>query len=164
MNKTVLASALALAIGGASAVAEANTAGLTGVWTGNYTFTMFSNSGGFVGTSGPGQAWTWDFDAGTVAIENTTAFFGNVWTAHDTTFNDNVTDYGAPGVNMLFDYQTSTDIPVDINWDVTATGNVLGSTANVLTNSSIILSTSPVFPGFRPFFDGNLIYRIVFPI
>ena len=48
MNKTVLASALVLAIGGAS-VAEANTTGLSGVWTGTYTFSMFSPGGGAVG-------------------------------------------------------------------------------------------------------------------
>ena len=157
MKKTIIASALALSMG--ATVAEANTAGLTGVWTGTYTFTMTSG-GGLVGTSGPGQAWTWDFDAGTVAIENTTAFFGHVWTAHDVTFAETATSYGptngAGTTNMLFDYQTSTDIPVTSDWDVEATGNAAADTALVSVNSAIILATSPVFPGFGPNFTGNL--------
>ena len=49
MKKTLVASALAVALGGVSA-AQANTAGLTGVWQGTYTFTMTSPSGGGVGT------------------------------------------------------------------------------------------------------------------
>ena len=157
MKKTVLASALVLAMG-VTSVAEANTAGLTGVWSGTYTFTMLSSNGGFVGTSGPGQSWGWDFDAGTVTIANTTAFFGSVWTAHDTTFNDNGTDYGTTvgDVNMLFDWSVNVNIPVDTAWDVTASGNAVSDTAIVAANYAVITAASDAFPGFQPFFDGNL--------
>ena len=102
MNKTVLASALALAIGGASAVAEANTAGLTGVWAGTYTFSMFSPGGGPVGTP-TSNTWTWDFDAGTVSIVNTATFYGSVWTASGVTFSDTGTYYG-PSVAGAAEY------------------------------------------------------------
>ena len=157
MKKTIMASAIALSMG--ATVVEANTAGLTGVWTGTYTFTMTSG-GGLVGTSGPGQAWTWDFGAGTVEIDNTTAFFGHVWTAHDTTFSDNGTSYGpsagAGATNMLFDYQTSVDIPVTSDWDVMASGNAVSDTATVAVNAAVIQATSPVFPGFSPLFTGTL--------
>ena len=167
MKKHAIAAAVAVALGGGALSAQANTAGLTGVWTGTYTFTMFSSGGGTVGTSGPGQAWTWDFNPttfsstnGTIDIANTTAFFGNVWTAHDVTFSDNGSSYGPAGgfeaVNMLFDYQTSVDIQVTEDWDVTASGNTVASTATVAVNYGFITAASPVFPGFQPHFTGNL--------
>lgn len=159
MKKTVLASALVLAMG-ITSVAEANTAGLTGVWSGTYTFTMLSSLGGFVGTSGPGQSWGWDFDAGQVTIANTTAFFGSVWTAHDTTFVDTGVDYGPAGgdgaVNMLFDWSVNINIPVTTAWDVAASGNAVSDTAVVAANYATITAASAAFPGFQPFFDGNL--------
>ena len=167
MKKQALAAAVAIALGGGALSAQANTAGLTGVWTGTYTFTMYSGNGGLVGSSGPGQAWTWDFNPtsasspnGTVVIENTTAFFGNVWTAHDVTFADNGTSYGPAGgagaVNMLFDWSVNINIPVTSDWDVTASGNTVGSTATVAVNSATITAGSPAFPGFQPFFTGSL--------
>ena len=97
---------------------------------------------------------------GTIDIANTTAFFGHVWTAHDTTFLDNNSSYGPNGgagaVNMLFDYQTSVDIPVTSDWDVNASCNTIGCTATVGVNVASILTTSPVFPGFSPRFSGSL--------
>ena len=167
MKKHAIAAAVAVALGGGALSAQANTAGLTGVWSGTYTFTMYSGSGGLVGSSGPGQAWTWDFNPttfnspnGTVTIENTTAFFGNVWTAHDVTFSDNGASYGpadgAGQVNMLFDWSVNVNIPVTSDWDVTATGNANGDTAAVAVNGAVITAASPAFPGFQPFFTGNL--------
>jgi hypothetical protein len=158
MKKTIVASALAVAMGGASAV-QANTAGLTGVWTGSFTFSMFSPNGGAVGAPTAPQAWTWDFDAGTVEFTNTTTFYASVWTAHDTTITDDGSSYGpsAPGgVNVLFDWSVNINIPVTSDWDVTASGNAAGDTATVTVNSVTITAGSPAFPGFHPNFSGDL--------
>ena len=160
MNKTAIATALAIAMGGSASIAEANTSGLTGVWNGTYLFTMYTSSGNLVGGSGTPQTWSWDFDAGTVSINNTTTFFGaGVWTAHSVTFSDNGTDYGpavANGVNMLFDWSVNTNIPVTETWDVAATGNAPADTAVVTVLNGVITSGSGVFPGFQPHFTGSL--------
>mgnify|MGYP003574155827 CR=1 FL=1 len=154
MKKTALAAAVALSLG-TSAIAYANTAGLTGVWTGTYLFNMTSPGGAPVGGSGVPQVWTWDFDAGTVAINNTTAFYGSVWTAFNVTFTDNGTSYGGGGAqNMTFSWSVNPNIPVTSDWDVTATG----TTAVVTVNAATILPTSSAFPGFHPAFSGNLTY------
>ena len=157
MKRQAIAAAVAVALGGGALSAQANTAGLTGIWTGTYLFDMTNPVGGPVGGSGVPQAWTWDFDAGTVTVANTTTFFGaGAWTAHDVTFSDNGSSYGPAGgagaVNMLFDWSVNTNIPVTSDWDVTATG----TTAVVTVNSAVITSASPVFPGFQPAFTGNL--------
>ena len=155
MKKTLVASALVVALGGVSAV-QANTAGLTGVWTGTYAFDMTDPNNSPVGGAPAGQAWTWDFDAGTVSINNTVTFYASVWTAHDVTFSDNGSSYGPAGgagtVNMLFDWSANTNIPVTSDWDVQATG----STAVVTVNAATITAGSPAFPGFHPAFTGNL--------
>jgi hypothetical protein len=159
MKRTAIAAAVALALGGgAVGSAEANTAGLTGVWTGTYLFTMTSPGGGPVGGSGVAQNWTFNFDAGTVSISNTTAFYGSVWTAHNTTFTDNGTNYGGNGTtaNMFFDWSVNTNIPVAEQWDVTSNGNTVGSTATATHTLAVILPSSPAFPGFHPAFDGTL--------
>ena len=154
MKKTVLAAAVAVGLG-TSAFAHANTTGLTGVWTGTYLFDMTSPDGGPVGGSGVPQAWTWDFDAGTVDITNTTAFYGSVWTAFNVTISDTGTSYG-PAVpnsqNMTFSWSANPNIPVTSDWDVTATG----STAVVTVNAATILASSSAFPGFHPAFSGSL--------
>jgi hypothetical protein len=153
MKKTAIAAAVALAIGaGAIGSAEANTSGLTGIWSGTYIFTMKSPGGVFVGGSGTPQAWTFDFDSGTVSISNTTAFYGSVWTAHNVTFTDNGTNYGPPpSPNMLFDWSVNSNIPVAETWDITATG----SSPTVTALSGTILASSPAFPGFHPTFSGT---------
>ena len=152
MNKSALATALALAIGGAATVAEANTAGLTGVWTGTYTFAMTSPGGGPVGTA-TSDTWTWDFDNGTVTIANSATFYGSVWTASGVSFTDSGTSYGGGGAqNMTFAWSANPTIPVTSDWDVTATGN----TAVVTVNAATILATSSAFPGFHPGFSGDL--------
>ena len=128
MKKTALATAVALSLG-ISAAAEANTSGLTGVWTGSYTFSMFSPGGGPVGAPTAPQAWTWDFDAGSVTIANTTTFYASVWTAHDVTITDNGTSYGPNGgqgvVNMLFDWSANTNIDVVNVWNVVENAGVV---------------------------------------
>jgi hypothetical protein len=159
MKKQAIAAAVSVALGVSTLSAQANTAGLTGVWSGTYTFTMYSPGNGFIGDSGAPQAWTWNFDAGTVSINNTTAFFGNVWTAHDVTFSDTGTSYGPPSagaVNMLFDWSVNPNIPVSSDWDVTATGNAFGDTAAVAVNSSVITANSTAFPDYQPAFTGSL--------
>ena len=160
MKKTALATAVALSLG-LSAAAEANTAGLTGVWSGTYSFSMFSPGGGPVGVPTAPQAWTWDFDAGTVSISNTTTFYASVWTAHDVTITDNGTSYGPSGtavngVNMLFDWSVNLNIPVTHGWDATASGNAAGDTAVVTALFTTITAGSPAFPGFHPTFAGSL--------
>ncbi|MGB5259879.1 MAG: hypothetical protein WBO34_05075 [Gammaproteobacteria bacterium] len=147
MKKTALATALAVAVGTAG-IAEAGTAGLTGVWTGSYVFTMYDPGGGFVGDSGAPQPWTFDFNAGTVDIVNTSTFYTSVWSAHDVTFGDN--GDGTYSGSMLFDWSVNANIPVNITWDI------CGSCGNVATITSAITAGSPVFPGFQPFFDGSI--------
>lgn len=158
MKKTALATAVALSLG-VSAAADANTAGLTGIWTGTYTFSMFSPGGGPVGTPST-DVWSWDFGAGTITIANSATFYGSVWTAKNVTFADTGTSYGPAGgpgtVNMLFDWSSSLNIPVSSDWDVTASGNVIGSTAVVSVNSAVITAGSSTFPGFQPTFSGSL--------
>ena len=164
MKKTLVASAIAVALGGAS-VAQANTTGLTGVWTGTYSFTMISANGGAVGSPTAPQAWTWDFNPntanstnGTVNISNTTTFYASVWTAFNVTFEDNGASYGngAANQNMTFDWSVNHNIPVTEDWDVTSNGNTISSTAVVTVNSALILPTSSAFPGFQPMFAGSL--------
>ena len=144
MKKTALAAAVVVALG-TSGMAEANTAGLTGVWTGTYTFAMTSPGNAPVGGSS-GEAWTWDFDAGTVSISNTSAFYGSVWTAYNVTFSDNGTSYGPAGgagtQNMTFNWSVNPNIPVTEDWDVTASG----TTATVSVNAATILAGSSAFP------------------
>lgn len=165
MKKTLVASALALALGSAAAV-QANTAGLTGVWTGTYLFNMTDPNGNPVGGTVSPQAWTWDFNTntfgsnGSVSIDNTQTFFGSVWTAHDVTFSDNGASYGPAGgagtLNMLFDWSVNLNIPVTSDWDVAASGNAVSDTATVTLNYATILANSPAFPGFHPAFTGSL--------
>ena len=172
MKKTALAAAMTAALGVSMSmqVAHAHT-GLTGVWTGTYTFTMLSGApaSGVVGTSGPGQSWSWDFNPnsansthGAIDIVNTTAFFGHVWTAHDVTMTTTAGNYGpaaGPGkVNMLFDWSVNANIPVTSTWHVGTNGgtNDVGETAIVSVVNAVITPASPAFPGFQPHFTGNL--------
>ena len=155
MNKTALATAIALSLG-TSAIAHANTAGLTGVWSGTYTFSMFSPGDGGVGTPSS-SSWTWDFDAGTVTIANSATFYGSVWTAAGVTFSDTGSSYDG---NMTFSWSVNPSIPVFSSWDVDngasgAPGQVADS-ASVSVNSAVILATSSAFPGFQPYFSGGL--------
>ena len=155
MKKTALAAAVAVAIGGgAFSTAQANTAGLTGVWTGTYTFSMFSPGGGPVGAPSS-DTWTWNFDAGTITIQNSATFYGSVWTAAGVTFTDTGTSYDG---NMTFSWSANPSIPVVSSWDVNDPGAGSGSppTATVTVNSATILATSSAFPGFQPFFAGRL--------
>ena len=156
MKKTAIASAVALVIGtSAMSAAQANTAGLTDVWSGTYTFSMFSPGGGGVGTP-TSSTWSWDFDAGTVTIQNSATFYGSVWTAAGITFTDTGSSYDG---NMTFSWSANPSIPVFSSWDVSASGTAPGQvsdTATVWANSATILATSSAFPGFHPYFDGSL--------
>ena len=171
MKKQAIAAAIGVALGVSALNAQANTSGLTGVWTGTYQFAMQSPNGGAVGVQSAAEAWTWDFSpnsigsTGTVAVTNTITFFGSVWTAHDVTFEDQGTYYGTDGptntnaanpVNMLFDWSASTNIPLTTGWDVTASGNSVSDTAVVSVSFSTILASSGDFPGFHPQFTGTL--------
>lgn len=151
MKKTALAAAVSVAIGGgAFSTAQANTAGLAGVWSGTYTFSMFSPGGGAVGTPSS-DSWTWNFDAGTMTIANSATFYGSVWTASSITFTDTGTSYDG---NLTFSWSVNPSIPVASSWDVDDGGTP--GTATVTVNSATILATSSAFPGFQPFFSGSL--------
>ncbi len=155
MNKTLLATGVAIALGN-SMIAEAGTAGITGVWTGTYSFQMLSGSGSPIGVATSPQVWSWDFDAGTVNIANTATFYASVWTTHSVTFSDrgDGTYGGTPGTaNMLVDWDTHTNIPVEMLWDVT--DNADGS-LTVDFYYGKVLSSSPVFPNFVTSFSGSL--------
>ena len=119
MKKTALAAAVALSLG-TSAIAYANTAGLTGVWTGTYLFNMTSPGGAPVGGSGVRQVWTWDFDG------------------------------GGGAQNMTFSWSVNPNIPVTSDWDVTATGTTAVVTVNaatILPTSSAFPGFHPAFSG-----------------
>ena len=155
MKKATLAAAVALAIGGSAVgTAEANSAGLTGVWDGTYVFNMYSPGGVFVGSSGAPQQWNWDFDAGTVSIVNTTSFYGSVWTAHDVTV-DNGQLLNYPNT-MLFDWSVNANIPVVGTWDIDLFAGPNFQDAHVTVFTSTITPNSPAFPGFHPQFSGNI--------
>ena len=158
MKKTLVVSAVALALG-SSFNSEAGTAGLTGVWTGTYTFLMSSPDGLPVGLSTDPQSWKWDFDNGTVSIENASIFLGDVWTAHDVTFVDNgdgtygnARGTGTP--NMLWDWNMlNLNAPIEALWDVTDNGD---GTTTVASVSSYFMPTSTTLPNFQPVFEGSL--------
>ncbi len=155
MNKTLIASGVAIALG-SSMNAVAGTAGLTGVWTGTYSFQMMSGSGGPIGAATPPQFWSWDFAAGTVNMVNTATFYASVWTAHSVTFSDrgDGTYGGTPGTaNMLVDWSINLNIPVEAVWDVTDNGN---GSLTVAALYSHVMASSPAFPGFVTSFTGSL--------
>ena len=154
MKKTTLAAAVALSLG-TSVIAQANTSGLTGIWTGTYTFAMSSPGGGPVGTPSK-DTWTWNFDNGTMTIQNTATFYASVWTAAGVTFSDTGSAYDG---NMTFSWSVNPSIPVFSSWDVMASGSAPGQvsdTAVVAVNNATILPTSSAFPGFHPNFSGSL--------
>lgn len=154
IKKTALASAIALVItGGVATSAQANTSGLTGVWSGTYLFNMSSPFGNAVGGTVVPQNWTWDFDAGVISVANTAGFYGSVWTAKDIAFSDDGSSYSAA---LLFDWSSSLNIPVQQTWDVDATGNAVSNTAVVTSLTGLILPSSPAFPNFQPQFSGTL--------
>ena len=146
MKKTALSAAVALVVGTSAMTAQANTAGLTGVWSGTYTFQMFSPGGGPVGVP-TSDKWTWNFDAGTMTITNSATFYGSVWTAGDITFTDTGSSYDG---NLTFSWSANPSIPVVSSWDV------CGTCGGVTVNNATILATSSAFPGFQPFFSGSI--------
>ena len=155
MKKTLIASGVAIALG-SSMSAEAGTTGLTGVWTGTYAFELMSGSGSPIfGPSEP-QFWSWDFDAGTVNMLNTSTFYASVWTAHSVTFSDrgDGTYGGTPDTaNMLFDWDVYTNIPIETVWDVTDNGD---GSATVDVFYGKIMASSPAFPNSLTSFTGSL--------
>ena len=156
MKKTAIAAAVASVVGvSALSTAQANTAGLTGVWSGTYTFSMSSPGGGPVGAPSS-DTWSWDFDAGIITIANTATFYGSVWTAAGVTFTDTGTSYNG---NMTFSWSANPSIPVQSSWDVQNPGGAPGAITDIATvtvNSATILPTSSAFPGFQPFFAGTI--------
>lgn len=158
MKRTIVSTAVAIVLG-CSINADAGTAGLTGIWTGTYTFLMSYPDGGPIGLSTDPQSWKWDFDNGTISIENASIFLGDVWTAHDVTFVDNgdgtygnARGTGTP--NMLWDLNiVNFNAPIEALWDVTDNGD---GTTTVASVSSFIMPQSTTLPNFQPVFEGSL--------
>lgn len=158
MKNTAIAIALSLGLG-TTTMASAGLAGLQGVGTGSYTFTLYDGSGGIVGGS-TSQPWSFDFNNGTAVISNSQPFFGFAWTAHDITFVDN--GNGTYSGDMLFDWNLNYDIPVSILWDIdlTSVTTLDGDSDGIIGNAMI----AGPFPGFSAVFNGTLTGQYVVPI
>lgn len=151
MKRSLAASAVAIVLGTAPAL-EAGTAGLAGVWSGEYIFGFCSACGGSprginIGLATPPQRWVFDFDAGTADITNTATFYGSAWTAHDVIFFD--AGNGTYSGSLLWDWDVYTNIAIDVIWDIADSGQVTPVYA-------LIPASSPVLPGFTPVFTGSI--------
>ena len=148
MNKTALATAMALSMGmGISAAVQAAPTGTMS----SATFTMYSAVGGFIGV--PDTAVTGSIGGGSWSVASTTTFFGSVWTAHSgTTFGpgtytiDTVEGGVYTGIqvganqiggHILFDWGPNKNIDVVQVWDFcnvcgayTSTDATVGNPAN----------------------------------
>jgi hypothetical protein len=145
VKRTLVASAIAITLGTIPTV-KAGTAGLTGVWKGLYTWGAFSPGGGSEFIDSIPQAWTFDFAAGTVALTNTHTFYGSVWTAHDITFTDN--GDGTYSGALLWDWSTSINDTVLLDWDISDTG--------VVSSSGPVTADSSAFPGQWRQYNGTI--------
>jgi len=143
---------------GTNPIVEAGTAGLTGIWSGEYTWADLGPGGGCDICLNVSQPWTFNFNNGTAELDNTLVntnppFGGLLYTFHDTAFTDN-NDGTYSGVILIDVIDTIHsleyyDVPVDIVWDITDTGIVT-------TLSGQIRSDSPFFPGSNMTFDGTI--------
>ena len=139
MKKTALATAMALSMGmGISATVQAAPTGTMS----SATFTMYSATGGFIGT--PDTSVTGSIGGGSWSVASTTTFFGSIWTAHSgTTFGpgtytiDTVEggiytgiQVGANqiGGHILFDWGPNKNIDVVQVWDFCNTCGAYTST------------------------------------
>jgi len=170
MKKSTLAVSLALILGSTVASAATMTSG---------TFTMLSSGGNPVGTF---PDVTGNIGGGTWAVASTSAFFGNVWTAHSgTTFGPgtytidtveggvytNVTvGTGQVGGHILFDWNTAANIDVVNVWDVSTAGGVTTYTSTDVCSGNAgaggactgdgvrgLAMIDGAFPGFNANFD-----------
>lgn len=147
MRKFILCSVLyLLAIN-----ANAGTAGLTGVWAGEYIWADLDAGGSCDFCPGIAQPWTFNFDNGTAEIVNTITIFGADYTFHDTTFTDNNdgTYSGLILFDVVYDSSVFNDVLIDIIWDITDTGIVS-------TRYGRIAIDSPWFPGSFMTFNVDL--------
>lgn len=152
MKKTLLAAAILLATGAASAASVSTTG----------TFNMTGPTGGPVG-SDPSVLGFVDEVAGTWGVSSAVPFFGVPWVAHDgvliTTAGAHSIDtiQGAPmsftlGANqiaghILFNWGATADIDVVNVWDINADGS--------LSTSSVPGMTDGAFVGFHAAFELN---------
>ena len=133
MKKTLLAIALATSVGTASAA----TATMTSA-----NFEMYDGTGGFVGGATDVVGSIGD---GAFAVSSTTAFFGQLWTAHGgTTFGPGTYSFdtieggvytgvvvgaGQVGGHILFNWGVTSDIDVVNVWDVVDDGTTVTYTS-----------------------------------
>ena len=150
MKRALISSAVAIALGSSINV-EAGTAGLTGVWTGEYIWADLDSGGGCDICPDIAQPWTFNFDNGTAEIVNTIPVFGGDYTFHDTTFADNNdgTYSGLILLDVVYNSNVFNDVHIDIIWDITDTGIVS-------TLYGRIASDSPWFPNSNMTFNGDL--------
>ena len=151
MKRALISSAVTIVLGSSINV-EAGTAGLTGVWVGEYIWADLDAGGSFDFGPSAAQSWTFDFDNGTADIVNTYPVFTGTYTFHDTTITDN-NDGTYTGIilwDAIFDNVQAFDIPIEVVWDIADTGVVTTVTAGTIP------SDSPIFPGSHMTFDGYL--------
>lgn len=157
MNRALVVVAIAVLIG-MNPVVEAGTAGLTGIWSGEYIWADLDPGGGCDICPNVSQPWTFNFNNSTAEFDNTLVntnppFGGLIYTFHDTAFTDN-NDGTYSGV-ILIDVMDTIhsleyyDVPVDMEWDIMDTGIVT-------TLSGRIRGDSPFFPGSTMTFDGYI--------
>ncbi len=179
MKKTALAAAMLATVGASVAVAEA-----APIVNFNYsgTFTMYTPSGavqGGVAVNDPALTGTMTMDfnptvgSGTASISPSVTFSGFWWTAHAITLQ--ATGPGTVHAQMLFDWNTSANILVDVDFSMTPTicVNPLngcttpGDTFSIATLDSNgdgvpgIPMTGGPFQGFNASFGGTAVVAAV---
>lgn len=94
--------------------AYAGTAGITGVWEFTGQMSMYDPVIGHVGSSG--FSGLLDFDGEGAPIIMNDLFFGESWSMHHINVTDN--GDGTYDGNMLLDWDSQQNIPVQILWDI----------------------------------------------
>jgi len=128
----------------------------------NATFDMYDSAGGYVGGA--------DVVTGTFIIDSATGlgigtfesiepFFGNLWTAHDVVIQIS-DDKTTAKLEMLFDWNQSSDIPVTLDVNITMDGDQITSFIAVTGDGDSILGNAMLsgpFTGFSPDFSGTTV-------
>lgn len=179
MKKTALAAAVLATVGASVTVAEA-----APIVNFNYngTFTMYTPTGGVQGGTAPNDpaltgTMTMDFNptvgSGTASISPSITFSGFWWTAHAITLQ--ATGPGTVHAQMLFDWNTSANILVDVDFSMTPVvcanfpncGMTVGDSFTIATLDSNgdgvpgIPMTGGPFQGFNASFGGTAVVSSV---
>lgn len=154
MKKTAIAAALAMSLGATAAQAFP-----IYNFAYNGTFTMLSAAGAVVGTD-PALTGTMQMDmgsgSGSAAINPSTTFFGYTWTAHNITLT--ATGPGTVQANMLFDWGTTANITVSVDFAMAPIGPMTFSITTLDGDADGIagnaMNNGP-FSGFNATFGGT---------